>query len=839
LLGRTSKITALLLCLLLFGLVAGIGMAGAAVEDDIVDEISKIYPHLSDQDKQYITQAKNEVGQIGDDEWPGILQPILTGEIIGKLGGNDQAVAGLSQILIDLANIQYADPDSEPGVLKGNIRHFINNNSSTVSALIGTNFDAEDLLLFSFDIKDEVISIVEENPIYYASVLLNNDQDAIAQLIENALSNALNQDAWSELKAQLTQLGLGDVSTAAGKFISVRNNFHNYVDRNHNAEKALIKGFLAAEIKEDGGGGGGGGGAAPSKDVSDEIDEAADIVTNPDATDEEVAEAVEKAADAVKDLAAKLQQGIGGEDAAEQVAEAAAGLSAVLEKAAARVQDAAAAGKLGDAAAKVMDALAQAAGYLAGEGKQKAGESAAKTLVAAARAVGGMDADKAADIADKLIRSAGQVAGAVQGEAARNVAENAVKLAERVIARAGTDTIDANAVETEDGKPVVQVDPERLQKKARQAVQAAGALADKLQESGLVPGKKLETRVVVEVPATSQARVETRLPAGTLDELAGSGVDRVEIKTEVASFGITPGAFGGAAAGEEVALSAARVDREEISAAARSQVPENSIVVDLKASAGGEKVSTFAEAIEVSIPYILAEGENPNEVTVFLLKEDGTVEPVADSVYDTVTGRVKFFTDHFSKYFAKTARVTFGDLAGWNWAKDDVELLAGRGVITGRSENVFDPGADITRAEFSALVVRMLALQAPADQPLPFADVPAGAWYRQEVAAAYANGIVRGKAESVFDPQGKITRQEMAVIIARVLEARGYLAGDESDLAGFADRGLIAGWARAGAALAAREGIVKGMGDGSFAPTAQTNRAQAAVMLYRLLHKLY
>ncbi len=79
-------------------------------------------------------------------------------------------------------------------------------------------------------------------------------------------------------------------------------------------------------------------------------------------------------------------------------------------------------------------------------------------------------------------------------------------------------------------------------------------------------------------------------------------------------------------------------------------------------------------------------------------------------LYDPATRTVKFLAVHFSKYFARETVKQLSDLAGYTWAKEAVETLAGKGIISGKGETVFDPGAAVIRAEFAALVTRMLKL---------------------------------------------------------------------------------------------------------------------------------
>jgi len=181
--------------------------------------------------------------------------------------------------------------------------------------------------------------------------------------------------------------------------------------------------------------------------------------------------------------------------------------------------------------------------------------------------------------------------------------------------------------------------------------------------------------------------------------------------------------------------------------------------------------------------------------------------------------------------------VDFHDLDSVPWAKDQILSLASRGVISGKAPGVFDPKTVITRAEFAVLIAKGLQLEGSSNN-LPFSDVGKEAWYYDGVALAFDNGLFSGKSSSIFEPLSTLTRQEMAVVFAKVLLARGCQPGDEGDLTEFIDHHLIAPWARSAVATVCKEGIAFGVGDGRFAPTASVTRAESAVMLYNLINKL-
>lgn len=178
--------------------------------------------------------------------------------------------------------------------------------------------------------------------------------------------------------------------------------------------------------------------------------------------------------------------------------------------------------------------------------------------------------------------------------------------------------------------------------------------------------------------------------------------------------------------------------------------------------------------------------------------------------------------------------VTFGDIKT-HWAKAEIEFLASRSIIKGVSENSFAPNADITRAEFAALVTRVLELEKGEFQG-SFTDVNANAWYALEVEAAQKAGIVLGSAGK-FDANSKITREEMAVMIVRAYEfyAKETVALDGS--LQFADSDSVALWAKDAVQAATKLGIVNGKNSTTFAPKDVATRAEAATMLYRLINK--
>ncbi|HHV76817.1 MAG TPA: hypothetical protein GXX39_05560 [Syntrophothermus lipocalidus] len=232
----------------------------------------------------------------------------------------------------------------------------------------------------------------------------------------------------------------------------------------------------------------------------------------------------------------------------------------------------------------------------------------------------------------------------------------------------------------------------------------------------------------------------------------------------------------------------------------------------------------------------LAKGQNEWKLNFYRV-EGNSLTPNPTWI-DSVNNQATMKLSHFSRYALIGYSKSFADVAG-HWAQGTVELLASKHIISGIDGNNFAPNRNITRAEFAALLQKMLGLTAKGGQAA-FKDVQAGSWYYNAVQAAYQAGIVKGRAAGVFEPQANITRQEMAAMIVRALNYLGVntsLSQDQvsATLGQFADQASIAPWAREVAAVAATKGIISGRSGGNFAPTANATRAESATMLYNLI----
>ena len=166
-----------------------------------------------------------------------------------------------------------------------------------------------------------------------------------------------------------------------------------------------------------------------------------------------------------------------------------------------------------------------------------------------------------------------------------------------------------------------------------------------------------------------------------------------------------------------------------------------------------------------------------------------------------------------------------------------IEALAARGIIDGKPDGSFDPEGSMTRAEFATIVVRALGLTPAASGT--FTDVPASAWYAPYVGTASSFGLINGVGGGWFNPDGTITRQEAAVMVSRAAALCGMDteldAGAARDvLAQFGDYVTAAEWARAGLAFCYDSGILD-QAELDIRPLEAAARAEVAQMLFQML----
>ncbi|QWU17061.1 S-layer homology domain-containing protein [Paenibacillus sophorae] len=179
------------------------------------------------------------------------------------------------------------------------------------------------------------------------------------------------------------------------------------------------------------------------------------------------------------------------------------------------------------------------------------------------------------------------------------------------------------------------------------------------------------------------------------------------------------------------------------------------------------------------------------------------------------------------------ATPSFKDVPAGYWAASAIQDLVSKQILNGTSAATFEPKRSVTRAEFTAMLVR--ALQLTESGNVAFKDVKAGDWYADSVAAAVKAGIVQGSSTATFGGKSNITREEMVTMLMRGY-AKLHGAASANPGASFKDESKISPWALAYVRQAVSLNLVGGREANTFQPRGITTRAEAAVAIYNLLN---
>lgn len=221
-------------------------------------------------------------------------------------------------------------------------------------------------------------------------------------------------------------------------------------------------------------------------------------------------------------------------------------------------------------------------------------------------------------------------------------------------------------------------------------------------------------------------------------------------------------------------------------------------------------------------------------------------------VVNTGSKTIKAEFDGFGYYTVMMLRRGYSDITNHGWARDYLETMYTKGIMNAKNPSTFGVNELITRGEFAQIMVKALDLPLDYDPENPtFWDVsvPSPYYDANYIETAFRKGIVRGMAPGVFNPQGEISRQDAAVMIARAINAK---VGNDGDVAIkalskiFSDGASINYYAAPSVLAINKLGIVNGIPDTytgakntfSYQPYAFLTRAEASKIAYKVMQNL-
>ena len=181
---------------------------------------------------------------------------------------------------------------------------------------------------------------------------------------------------------------------------------------------------------------------------------------------------------------------------------------------------------------------------------------------------------------------------------------------------------------------------------------------------------------------------------------------------------------------------------------------------------------------------------------------------------------------------APVSGLPFGDVKSADWFYNDVKYVYDKGMMAGTAADVFAPNATTTRAMIVTILYRLEGSPAVTGTGA-FVDVPAGQWYTDAVNWAAANQIVKGTSATTFAPNDSITREQMAAILYRYAQYKGYDVTKKADLSGYSDNGQVSAYAKDALAWANAAKLINGVTNTTLAPQGNATRAQVSAILHR------
>lgn len=184
-------------------------------------------------------------------------------------------------------------------------------------------------------------------------------------------------------------------------------------------------------------------------------------------------------------------------------------------------------------------------------------------------------------------------------------------------------------------------------------------------------------------------------------------------------------------------------------------------------------------------------------------------------------------------YFTRLQPVQppFSDVSTEDWFCEAVNYAYETGLMSGTGNGRFSPAQTTTRGMIVTMLHRFEGT--PEAGESSFSDVPPGQYYSDAVAWAASSGVVNGYDSSHFAPNDVITREQMAVILYRYAQYKGYDVSRRADLSGFTDAGKVSGWAADAVSWANAWGLINGVGNNTLLPGGSATRAEAAAIFMR------
>ena len=358
----------------------------------------------------------------------------------------------------------------------------------------------------------------------------------------------------------------------------------------------------------------------------------------------------------------------------------------------------------------------------------------------------------------------------------------------------------------------------------------------------LQAAKKNDTDPVVKINVDASSRADSlkvTLPVYPPETPGKHSDATLIIRSDVAEVMLDRDAINAVTsqAGSTVTLYVTSVPTSELNSY-QWQAVGNAPVFDLSFKSGSATISNFdGGRVTVTLPYRLQSGQTADGILVWYMDNNGNLT-ACDTTYDTSRREVTFVARHFSKYVIGYEAPEpvwtnpYIDVYHSAWYYDAVQFVTEKGLMNGTETTRFSPDEATSRA----MIVTILWRQAGcplAGSTVSFQDVDPSQWYGSAVRWAAANQIVTGYGDGTFGPEDTITREQMAAILYRYAQYKGYSTSATGSLSGYTDANRISNYATAAFRWICGNGIMEGTTTTTLSPAGSATRAEVAPILMR------
>ena len=338
------------------------------------------------------------------------------------------------------------------------------------------------------------------------------------------------------------------------------------------------------------------------------------------------------------------------------------------------------------------------------------------------------------------------------------------------------------------------------------------------------------------------------LPRCTLDNALDETNADLAVRTplgELSMPNLTLARILSGAGGQDLTVNMARrtISQAEALLNGRADVTEEQMsgasVVEVSLTSGNKSITSFGgRSITLLLPVNAGAFQAGQACTVYQISGGGAVEKLAGVCLSRNGGLwVKVSTTQLGTFVAvppeQPVQLPFTDVREGDWFYDAVAYAYTNELFNGTSATTFSPNGTMTRAMLVTALWRLEGEPAAAGTS-GFPDVKPDAWYTEAVDWASQTGLVSGTGAG-FDPEGSVTREQIASILYRYAKLKGWDVSKTANLQDFADGTDTSAWATRAMEWAYAEKLITGKDGNRLDPQGQATRAEVATILMRLL----